>query len=145
MSDNGEPDDPRSNSGPFGGWPFRWVDAPEQRASRERLAALEAARRRNHDRHWPRDAPLRWGSLLGGLVWQLVSIVALIVHFGLGLVYVVVLLSDRVEGAGEWMLALTWAVLCVYAVREWLFGRITVVLAPVVSAILLVAVAGWHF
>ena len=109
------------------------------------MAQLEAARRQSHERHWPRDAAVSWGALGGSVLFQAASLVALIAHFGLGLVYVVVLLSDRVEGAGEWLLALTWAVLCVYAVREWLFGRITVVLAPVVSAILLIAVAGWPF
>ena len=125
------------------GWPFRWVDAPEQRASRERMAQLEAARRRSHDRHWPRDAGISWGALAGGVVFQVASLVALIVQFGLGIVYVLVLLSDRVTGATEWLLALAWGALTIVAVREWLFGRITVVAAPIVALVLLVAVAGW--
>jgi hypothetical protein len=141
VSDDPGPYDPRASERQ--GWPFRWVDAPEQRASRERMAQLEAARRQSHERHWPRDAAVSWGALGGGVLFQLASLVALIVQFGLGFAYVLVLLSDRVNGTAEWVLAIGWAALTFYAVREWLFGRITVVLAPVVSAILLIAVAGW--
>ena len=136
-------DDPRRSERQ--GWPFRWVDAPEQRASRERLAELEASRRVHHDRHWPRDAPVSWGAFAGGLAFHLISLVALGAHFVLGAVYVVALLSDTLSGATEWLLALAWAVLCVLAVREWMFGRLTVVGAPIAAALLLIAVGGWPF
>lgn len=141
MTDRQPPDDPRRSERQ--GWPFRWVDAPEQRASRERLAQLESARRRYHDRHWPRDAPVSWGALAGGVAYQAISLVALIGHFALGAVYLVALLSDRVDGPTGWLLALAWAGLCAFAVREWLFGRLTVVIAPIAAAALLSAVGGW--
>ncbi len=141
MTGGRPPDDPRRSERQ--GWPFRWVDAPEQRASRERLAELEASRRRHHDRHWPRDAPVQWGALAGGVAFQLISLAGLLGHFAIGAVYLVALLSDRVNGPLEWLLALAWAALCVLAVREWLFGRLTVVAAPVAAALLLVAVGGW--
>ncbi|MBM4409552.1 MAG: hypothetical protein FJ038_13375 [Chloroflexi bacterium] len=137
------PDDPRRSERQ--GWPFRWVDAPEQRASRDRLAQLESVRRHHHDRHWPRDAPVSWGALAGGLAFQLISILALVGHFALGAIYLVALLPDRVGGLTEWLLAVAWAGLCAFAVREWLFGRMTVVLAPIAAAALLVAAGGWPF
>ena len=136
-------DDPRRSERQ--GWPFRWVDAPEQRASRERLVELEANRRRHHDRHWPRDAPVDWGALAGGMTFQLLSLAAIVGHFALGVVYLIALLSDRIAGAAEWVLALGWAALCIVAVREWLYGRITVVIAPVAAAFLLVALGAWPF
>ena len=141
MSDDPAPFDPRASERQ--GWPFRWVDAPEQRASRERMAQLEAARRQSHDRHWPRDAPVSWSALGGSVLFQLASLVALIVQFGLGFASVVVLLSDRVNGTAEWVLALAWGALTLFAVREWLFGRITVVAPPIIGLVLLVALAGW--
>ena len=134
-------DDPRRSERQ--GWPFRWVDAPEQRASRERLAELDASRRQYHDRHWPRDAPVRLGALAGGLAFQAISLVALLAQFVLGAVYVVALLGDRVSGAAEWILAVGWAALTAYGVREWLFGRLTVVVAPVAATLLLIAAGGW--
>jgi hypothetical protein len=141
MSAQPPADDPRRSERQ--GWPFRWVDAPEQRASRERLAQLEASRREHHERHWPRDAPVSWGAFAGGLAFHAISLVALVAHFALGLVYVVALLSDRVSGATEWLLAIAWAGLCVVGVREWIYGRISVVVAPIAAALLLVAVGGW--
>lgn len=88
---------------------------------------------------------MQWGALAGGVAFQLISFAALLGHFALGAAYLVALLSDRVDGPLEWLLAIAWAVLCVVAVREWLFGRITVVAAPIAAAALLVAVGGWPF
>lgn len=143
MTEPPRDDDPRRSERQ--GWPFRWVDAPEQRASRERLAQLDASRREHHERHWPRDAPVSWGAFAGGLSFHLISLTALVAHFVLGAAYAVALFSDTVTGATEWLLAIAWAVLCAIAVREWITGRLTVVAAPIAAALLLVAVGGWPF
>jgi hypothetical protein len=77
-----------------------------------------------HDRHWPRDAPVRWSRVFGASLFWAALIVALVGHLLVGLVYVADLglgmgPAGRSGEAGAWLLALAYAVLTILVVRGW--------------------------
>lgn len=87
-----------------------------------------------HDRHWPRDAPVRWDRFLAGLGYQLVAIVSVAAHLVIGFLLLFRLRSEPVD----WVLALVWGGLALIAIWSWWFHRWRVAAAPVVIAVLAV-------
>jgi hypothetical protein len=88
----------------------------------------------SHDRHWPRDAPVRWDRLVGRLGYQLVAVVSLAAHLVIGFLLLFRLGSDVLD----WVIALAWGGLALVAVWSWWFHRWRVAAAPIVIAALAV-------
>ena len=87
--------------------------------------------------HWPRDAPIKWGRFARVLTFQAVAVAAVAAHLVLAVLVIAAILGPRIEGAGEWLLAVTWAVGAVWQWWSWWFHRARVVVAPVVVGLLL--------
>jgi len=94
------------------------------------------------DRHWPRDAPIRWGAFARGLGFQGVAIVAVAAQLVLGALAVLAILGPQVEGVGEWLLAVAWGAGALWLFRAWMFHDGSIVVPPVVAAVLLVVLGG---
>ena len=95
-----------------------------------------------HRRYWPRDGPIRWGWFMRGLAARTVAIIAIAAHLVIGVLSIVAILGDAVDGAGEWLLAIAWAGLALWQVWAWWFLRGAVVVAPLVAGVLLLLLAG---
>jgi hypothetical protein len=92
---------------------------------------------------WPRDRPIRWRGVAGGLAWFAASSVAGLLQLGL----VVPVLAVASSAAGEQFggvarigLAVVWGGLTLFAGWSWLMGRWRIVLAPVITVAVLVFV-----
>lgn len=85
-----------------------------------------------HDRHWPRDAPVRWDRFFGGLGYQLVALVSLAAHLVIGFLLLFRLRSDLLD----WFIAICWVGLALAAVWAWWFHRWWIAAAPIVIAAL---------
>jgi hypothetical protein len=91
----------------------------------------------HHDRHWPRDAPVRWGSLGRRLILGGVILVSGLAHVVLAIPYVTAIESGTVSGIGAWILAVAWIGGAAFVVWNWWFFRWRVALAPIGAAALL--------
>ncbi len=85
-----------------------------------------------HDRHWPRDAPVRWDWLFGRLAYQAAAVVSAAAHLVIGFLLLFRLGSEPLD----WLLAVAWGGLALFAVWSWWFHRWRIVAAPVVIAAL---------
>jgi hypothetical protein len=94
----------------------------------------DPGRRRSHG-SWPRDRPIRWGGVAGGLGWLVVSWSALIGQLVLA-VPMLVVASDG-DGLAGLVLALAWAALTLFTAWSWVLGRWRVVAGPLVTMALL--------
>jgi hypothetical protein len=90
-----------------------------------------------HDRYWPRDAPLRWGSLARRLLLWGVILVSSLAHLGLAILDITAIESGTASGAGAWILAVAWIGLAGFLVWNWWFFRWRIALAPIGAAALL--------
>jgi hypothetical protein len=80
------------------------------------------------DRHWPRDAPIRWDRFAGVVAYQAVAVLAFAAHLVLGFVLLFRLRAEAVD----WLIALAWGALALFAVWSWWFHRWRIVAAPIV-------------
>jgi hypothetical protein len=80
-----------------------------------------------HDRHWPRDAAVRWDRFVGGLAYQLVAVVSFAVHLVIGFLLLFRLRSEPVD----WLLAVAWGGLALAALWSWWFHRWRIAAAPI--------------
>ena len=85
-----------------------------------------------HDRHWPRDAPVRWDRFFGGLAYQAVAVISAAAYLVIGFVLLFRLRAEAID----WLIALAWGGLALAAVWSWWFHRWWIVAAPVVIAAL---------
>lgn len=93
-------------------------------------------------RHWPRDAPVRWGAFVRGLSFQVVAVVAVAAHLVLGVVSIAAILGTAIDGVGEWLLAVAWGGSALWQVRAWWFRRSSIVLPPLgIGALVAILVA----
>ena len=72
------------------------------------------------------------------LTFQAVAVAAVAAQLVLAVLVIAAILGPRVEGAGEWLLAVAWAVAAVWQWWSWWFHRARVVVAPVAIGLLLV-------
>jgi hypothetical protein len=89
---------------------------------------------------WPRDRPIRWGSVAGNLTWFVVGTAAALVQLGLVVPFMALggsLDGDGPEGLVRIGLALIWGGLTLFAAWSWVLGRWRVVLAPAATAAVL--------
>jgi hypothetical protein len=91
----------------------------------------------NHDRHWPRDAPIRWGTLGRRFVLWGVVLASALAHIVLAGLYVRFLSATTTGELTAWMLAIAWIALAGFLVWNWWFFRWRIVLAPAAAAVLL--------
>lgn len=85
-----------------------------------------------HDRHWPRDAPVRWDRFAAVVAYQSVAVLAFAAHLVIGFLLLFRLRAEPVD----WLLALAWGGLALFAVWSWWFHRWRVAAAPIVIAVL---------
>ena len=86
---------------------------------------------------WPGDRRVHWRGVARGLAWFVVGWVALIVQLAMTLpIYAV---GSAIGGIGGVLLALTWGGLTLFAAWSWVRGRWRVVVAPILTAALIVA------
>ena len=95
---------------------------------------------------WPRDRPIRWGSLAGNLTWFVVGTATGLVQLALAVPVLIVGSSSVGDGLGGFAgmaLALLWGGLTLFAAWSWVFGRWRILLAPAiaVAALVLASVA----
>jgi hypothetical protein len=84
---------------------------------------------------WPRDRPVRWTGVAGNMAWFVIGTVA-------GAFQIALALPVLAVGHG-WLgiaLALVWGALTLFAAWAWLFGKWRIVLAPILTALAIVAV-----
>ena len=92
---------------------------------------MEDPSRRRSPGSWPRDRPIRWGGVAGGLLWFVVSWLALIGQVVLAVPMLLVASArDDLAGLG---LAIAWAGLTLVTAWWWLRGRWQVVAGPLVT------------
>ena len=96
-----------------------------------------------HDRYWPRDAPIRWGSFAFRLVRWGVVLASGLAHLALAIVCITAIESGTVTGIGAWILAAAWIGLAAFAVWNWWYFRWRIALAPVGVAALLWILTNW--
>ncbi len=87
---------------------------------------------RERDRNWPRDGPIRWDRLAARLGYQAVAVASMAAHLVLGVVLVATIGTRLID----WLLAIAWGGLALFAVWSWWFHRRRIVLAPVTLAAL---------
>jgi hypothetical protein len=96
-----------------------------------------------HDRYWPRDAPIRWGSLARRLLLWGVVVASGFAHLALAMMCITAIESGTVSGGGAWLLAGAWIGLAAFAVWNWWFFRWRIVLAPIGVAAVLWVLTTW--
>jgi hypothetical protein len=92
---------------------------------------------------WPRDRPIRWVGVAGGLAWFVASTVAGLLQLGLVVPVLAVASSTAGESLGGLArigLALAWGGLTLFAGWSWLFGRWRIVLAPMLTVAALLVI-----
>jgi fatty acid desaturase len=94
--------------------------------------------RRRSPGSWPRDRPIRWGGVAGGLLWFIVSWASLI---GQLLLAVPMLAIARDLGLLGAVIALVWAGVTLFTAWSWVLGRWRVVLGPILFGLALVLVS----
>jgi hypothetical protein len=88
-------------------------------------------------RHWPRDAPIRWGRFVRGLAFHGVASVAAAANLALGGLVIVAIAGDLVDGLEEWVLALAWGAGAIGQFYAWWLHRRLVALPPIAVGALL--------
>jgi hypothetical protein len=86
-------------------------------------------------RTWPRDRPIRWRGVAGGMSWFVIGTAA-------GAFQLAMALPVLAIGRG-WLgtaLALVWGVLTLFAAWAWVKGQWRVVIAPILTALAIFAV-----
>lgn len=97
--------------------------------------------RRRAPRSWPRDRPIRWGGVAGGLLWLVVSWAALIAQLALAVPMLGIARDLGILGVA---IALGWAGATLFTAWSWVLGRWRVVLAPILFGLGLVALGSWR-
>jgi hypothetical protein len=93
---------------------------------------------------WPRDRPIRWRGVAGGLAWFLASSGAALLQLGLVVPVLAVASStagDAFAGVARIGLAVVWGGLTLFAGWSWLMGRWRIVLAPAGTVAILLLVS----
>jgi hypothetical protein len=94
--------------------------------------------RRRSAGSWPRDRPIRWGGVAGGLLWFVVSWAALI---GMLALAVPMLSLARDLGLLGVVIAVVWAGVVLFTAWSWVLGRWRVVLGPILFGLAQVLVS----
>ena len=81
-----------------------------------------------HARHWPRDAAVRWDRFARAVAYQAVAVLAFAAHLVIGFMLLFRLRAEPVD----WLIALAWGGLALFAAWSWWFQRWRIVAAPVV-------------
>jgi hypothetical protein len=88
------------------------------------------------DSDWPRDRPIRWGSVAGNMSWFVIGTAA--GAFQLALAIPVLAVGRGWLGVA---LAAVWGALTLFAAWSWVRGRWRIVIAPILTGLALFAVA----
>jgi hypothetical protein len=91
---------------------------------------------------WPRDRPIDWPGVAGGVGWFIVDTAAFILQLLLAIPLLIVAGSsagDALGGAARILLALAWGAASLFATWSWMHRRRRVVLAPLCTIALLLA------
>jgi hypothetical protein len=100
---------------------------------------VEDPTRRRSSGSWPRDRPIRWGGVAGGLLWFVASWAALLGQLALAIP--TLMLGGDLGWPLGIVLALVWGGLTLATAWSWVLGRWRVVLGPLVTAIVLLVVS----
>ena len=100
---------------------------------------MEDPTRRRSPGSWPRDRPIRWGGVAGGLLWFVISWLALIGQVALA-VPMLIVGSDLGVGRVGLGLGLAWGAITLFTAWSWVLGRWRVALGPTVFGIVLMLV-----
>ena len=101
---------------------------------------MEDPTRRRSPGTWPRDRPIRWGGVAGGLLWFVVSWLALLAQLALAIPTVIV--GSYWGGVIGVVVAVAWGLATIFTAWSWVLGRWRVVLGPVLYGLALMSLIG---
>lgn len=101
---------------------------------------MEDPTRRRSPGSWPRDRPIRWRGVAGGLLWFVVGWGALTGQLVLAIP--TLLFATDIGGLIGAMVVMSWGLTTLYTAWSWVLGRWRVVLGPMVFGLALVALLG---